>query len=100
MSGLDRYTLEAAAAVAEEHEDDMGHGKGAKIAAAIRALIPEDREDALMYATRLLVGIVEQHYPDRVPEWRPLPDLVGVLTQIDNAVSGLSRAAPSTGSRR
>jgi hypothetical protein len=30
--------LEEAAKVADEHEDDMGHGKGAKIAAAIRAL--------------------------------------------------------------
>ncbi len=31
-------TLKEAAMVADEHEDDMGHGKGAKIAAAIRAL--------------------------------------------------------------
>ena len=30
--------LEEAAKVAEAHEDDMGHGKGAIIAAAIRAL--------------------------------------------------------------
>lgn len=28
--------LEEAAKIAEDHEDDMGHGKGSKIAAAIR----------------------------------------------------------------
>lgn len=32
--------MEEAAKVADEHEDDMGHGKGAQIAAAIRALKP------------------------------------------------------------
>jgi len=31
-------TLEEAAKVADEHEDDMGYGKGSKIAAAIRAM--------------------------------------------------------------
>jgi hypothetical protein len=30
--------LEEAAKVADDHEDDMGHGQGAKIAAAIRSL--------------------------------------------------------------
>jgi hypothetical protein len=33
--------LEEAAKVAEAREDDMGHGKGSQIAAAIRAMIKE-----------------------------------------------------------
>src|SRR5690606_35207528 len=40
------------------------------------------------YATRLLVSLMEKHYPDRHPDWSPLPDLMGVLTQIDNLSTG------------
>lgn len=52
--------------------------------------------DCLGYATRLLVSLMEKHYPDRSPEWAPLPDLYGVLTQIDNLSTGLSRASLRT----
>lgn len=48
--------------------------------------------DAHSYATRLLVSLMEKHYPDRHPDWSPLPDLMGVLTQIDNLSTGLVRA--------
>ena len=44
------------------------------------------------YATRLLVSLMEKHYPDRHPEWAPLPDLMGVLAQLDNMSTGLVRA--------
>jgi hypothetical protein len=43
-----------------------------------------DRDEALRYATNLLTSYVNK-YCDPVPEWAPLPDLIGVLTQIDNA---------------
>lgn len=46
------------------------------------------------YATQLLVSLMEKHYPDRSPDWQPLPDLMGVLTQIDNLSTGLVRTTP------
>lgn len=50
--------------------------------------------DELAYATRLLCSLMEKHFPDRSPEWKPLPDLYGVLTQIDNLSTALSRPSP------
>ena len=38
--------------------------------------------DAYGYASRLAVAIWEQHYKDVAPQWKPLDDLMGVLTQI------------------
>jgi hypothetical protein len=32
-----------------------------------------------------------KHYPE-APQWEPLPDLIGLLTQIDNMTTGLVRA--------
>lgn len=49
-------------------------------------------EDALAYATRLAQHMADNHYPE-VPQWKPLPDLYGVLTQIDNMLTGLTRKA-------
>ena len=49
--------------------------------------------DAYGYASRLAVAIWEQHYKDVAPQWKPLDDLLGVLTQIDNMTSGLTRLA-------
>ncbi len=46
---------------------------------------------ALGYATRLAIAIHAKHYAE-VTQWKPLPDLLGVLTQIDNMTSGLIRA--------
>jgi hypothetical protein len=40
--------------------------------------------DAYGYAKRLLEAFVAEHFPPN-PDWKPLPDLMGVLTQIDNA---------------
>ena len=44
----------------------------------------EDTARQLGYATRLLESFVVQHFPPN-PDWKPLPDLFGVLTQLDNA---------------
>jgi hypothetical protein len=42
--------------------------------------------EELGYATRLLEHFVAEHFPHN-PDWKPLPDLIGVLTQIDNAIT-------------
>lgn len=48
-------------------------------------------ESELGYATRLATSVWEKYYKDDAPEWKPLPDLMGVLTQIDNMITGLTR---------
>lgn len=45
-----------------------------------------ERDEALRYAQSFLESFVHEHC-DPVPEWSPLPDLLGVLTQIDNATT-------------
>lgn len=54
--------------------------------------------DAFGYAQRLAAILWEKHWKDDAPEWKPLPDIVGVLTQIDNMVAGLSRDLPQAAS--
>jgi hypothetical protein len=49
--------------------------------------------DALAYAIGLAQGIHAKHFAE-VTQWRPLPDLMGVLTQIDNMTSGLVQPQP------
>jgi hypothetical protein len=45
--------------------------------------------DTYGYAKRLAEAIWEMHYKTIAVNWKPLPDLIGVLTQIDNMTSGL-----------
>jgi hypothetical protein len=40
------------------------------------------------YALTLAEAIHRKHFPE-VTQWKPLPDLLGLLTQIDNMTSGL-----------
>ena len=47
--------------------------------------------DALQLAT----AIWERGYREVAPDWKPLPDLLGVLSQIDNMVAGLLSRAES-----
>lgn len=49
----------------------------------------------LKYATQLAVSLSNQHYPN--PDWSPLPDLMGVLSQIDNMTTGLCRKPAAAG---
>lgn len=53
---------------------------------------PEERvlEYCLKYAVTIATNIVKSHYPEN-NVWKPLNDLPGVLSQIDNAVCGLER---------
>lgn len=43
------------------------------------------------YATRLAVQLWEKHYKSDSPNWKPEPDLLGVLMQIDNMTAGMVR---------
>jgi hypothetical protein len=53
---------------------------------------PEQKtlEYCLKYAVTIATNIVKSHYPEN-NVWKPLNDLPGVLSQIDNAVCGLER---------
>jgi hypothetical protein len=46
------------------------------------------------YAVRLATALRDKHYPEAT-RWKPAPDTLGVLTQIDNMTTGLARAAPA-----
>lgn len=48
--------------------------------------------EELRYAHQLATALWDKHYRDDAPHWQPLPDLIGVLTQIDNMTTGLARA--------
>jgi len=45
------------------------------------------------YAKNLAIYLWETHYKTDTPEWEPCEDLMGVLTQIDNMITGLTRKA-------
>lgn len=50
----------------------------------------------LRYAQMLAEALWEKHWKTDAPEWQVQPDLVGVLTQIDNMTAGLVRAVGQT----
>jgi len=41
------------------------------------------------YAKELASAIWREKYKDESPDWEPLPDLMGVLSQIDNMIAGM-----------
>ena len=55
---------------------------------------PEQERETYGYAKRLAEFIWEKHYKKESPDWTPLPDVLGVLTQIDNMTCGLEKAKP------
>lgn len=48
----------------------------------------EENARALQYATQLAIALKSRHFAD-VQDWDAFPDLIGVLTQIDNMASSL-----------
>jgi hypothetical protein len=56
-----------------------------------------DDKNAAQYATSLAIAIWCKHYKEQSPDWKPLPDLMGVLTQIDNMIAGIGSASTSEG---
>jgi len=55
---------------------------------------PEQENEAYSYAKRLAEFIWKEHYKEESPDWTPLSDVLGVLTQIDNMTCGLEKAKP------
>lgn len=50
-----------------------------------------EREQAHRLALQLATAIYESNYRSKVPEWKPLNDTVGIIMQIDNMHTGVSR---------
>lgn len=51
---------------------------------AENARLRADMDGATVYARNLLTAFVGEHFPDN-DRWKPLDDLIGMLTQFDNA---------------
>ncbi|MCA8324065.1 hypothetical protein [Burkholderia cepacia] len=94
--GMDKAcrAIRAMATKIKDLSSDVRHIYGAYGDACARAAYANETgaEGALGYAQRLAVGLWEKHYRDSAPQWKVLDDTLGVLTQIDNMVCGLSRS--------
>ena len=55
---------------------------------------PEQESEAYGYAKRLAEFIWEKHFQKESPNWKPLENTLGVLTQIDNMTCVLEKAKP------
>ena len=47
-------------------------------------------EQLTTYA-KSIASHMAQHWQDTAPDWKPLDDLMGILSQIDNMASGMTR---------
>ena len=59
------------------------------------AAMSSEIDESLQYAKRLATVIWEKHWKDDAPNWKPFNAVLGVLTQIDNMVSGMVRKSPN-----
>ena len=84
----DKLRAAAKAALDLIIEDDRNADKCVRI---LEAALAEPEPDAYGYASRLAVALSEKHYKATAANWKPLPDLMGVLTQIDNMTASLAR---------
>ena len=75
--------LENPSVIAVQHAIDL-----------IKQELAKPEQEAYGYAKRLAEFIWEKHYKKESPDWTPLPDVLGVLTQIDNMTCGLEKAKP------
>ncbi len=82
-------TVEAGVFVSDQHPPDVEVWNDIEWSKPLYTTPPAAQPDGYGYALRLAVAIWEQHYKDVAPQWKPLDDLMGVLTQIDNMTSGL-----------
>jgi hypothetical protein len=53
---------------------------------------PQPTDEALKYATDLARSIWVRHYKEVAPKWEPFTDIMGVLSQIDNMLTGWREA--------
>jgi len=74
--------------------DSEVRGEAHNAITALRQAIEQaEKQDELGYATRLATAIWKSHYKEVSPDWKPFDSLAGVLTQIDNMASGLTKQA-------
>lgn len=52
--------------------------------------LQDEIDRATLYATELAISLHQKLYAD-VTQWEPLPDLYGLLSQIDNMICGIKR---------
>ena len=45
--------------------------------------------EAVEYATRLAIALHAKHFAESAPDWKPQPDLMTLLMQIDNLTAGM-----------
>jgi hypothetical protein len=91
----DVYRRHARAAIAALSPDNADHIAGAgKMVSDNAGDEVTEAELALREATALAVALHSQHY-SHVPQWRPLNDIRGVISQIDNMVAGMKPAMRS-----
>jgi hypothetical protein len=89
---MNRELLQQALDALEFPHDSEWSNKAKAIEALQHALTqPEQEPEAYGYAKRLAEFIWAKHYKNESPNWTPLPDVLGVLTQIDNMTCGLEK---------
>lgn len=79
-----RVAINNAVAAKLRQTDDAAWNAAAAHAQGLR----EREQRTASYATALAVSLHAQHFSE-VTQWKPLPDTLGLLTQIDNMVVGL-----------
>jgi len=56
----------------------------------IQRMMRQEADD-LAYATRLATWMARTFYREESPNWKPLDSVSGVLSQIDNMLTGLEK---------
>jgi len=74
------------------HVHEQKHQEALAAARELQQELAKPEQEAYGYAKRLAEFIWEKHYKKESPDWTPLPDVLGVLTQIDNMTCGLEKA--------
>jgi hypothetical protein len=69
-------------------------------AADLIETLTREIDEAHKYAERLATLLCEKHFKEVAPHWKPLPDTVGIITQIDNMTCGIEEKAEARGYRR
>ena len=94
MFTADQMHAYASAAMAQAGADvpEADFGKMAQAGAEpVNSAGETPTQHAHRWLTEMACRIAARHYPE-APQWRPLPDLLGVVTQLDNMTTGLVRA--------
>lgn len=75
-----------------EEEKDSDRAEADRFIALLSSLSPVPAAPSAEheYALRLATVMARKHWPE-IGGWKPLPDLMGLLTQIDNMVAGMVR---------